>query len=70
LLRETLQHSVSPRTLQRKLRAEGTTFQAVLEDLRKELAQQYIRSGEYDLHEVTYLSGFFNLPAFSRADKQ
>jgi AraC-like DNA-binding protein len=62
--------AVSPRTLQRKLREEGTTFQTVLDAVRKELAQQYIRSGEYDLLEVTYLTGFANPPAFSRAYKQ
>lgn len=62
--------AVSPRTLQRKLREEGTTFQAVLDAVRKELARQYIRSGEYDLLEVTYLTGFANPPAFSRAYKK
>ncbi len=56
--------AVSPRTLQRKLQEEETTFQAVLDTVRKELAQQYIRSGEYDLLEVTYLTGFANPPAF------
>ena len=62
--------AISPRTLQRKLQEEGTTFQAVLDAVRKELAQQYIRSGEYDLLEVTYLTGFANPPAFSRAYKK
>ena len=62
--------AVSPRTLQRKLQEEGTTFQAVLDAVRKELAQHYIRSGEYDLLEITYLTGFANPPAFSRAYKK
>ena len=62
--------AVSPRTLQRKLREEGTTFQTVLDAVRKEVAQQYIRSGEYGLLEVTYLTGFANPPAFSRAYKK
>jgi AraC-like DNA-binding protein len=61
--------AVAPRTLQRKLQEEGTTFQAVLDAVRKELAQSYIRSGEYDLQTVTYLTGFANPSAFSRAYK-
>jgi AraC-like DNA-binding protein len=61
--------AVAPRTLQRKLQEEGTTFQAVLDNVRKELAQRYIRSGEYDLQTVTYLTGFANPSAFSRAYK-
>lgn len=62
--------AVSPRTLQRKLQEEGTTFQAVLDGVRKELAEDYLRSGEYDLQTITYLTGFANPPAFSRAYKK
>lgn len=61
--------AVSPRTLQRKLQQEGTCFEDVIEGVRKELAQHYVRSGEYDLLEVAYLMGFATLPAFSRAYK-
>jgi len=62
--------AVSPRTLQRKLQEEGTTFQAVLDAVRRDLARECIRSGDYDLLEVTYLTGFANPPAFSRAYKK
>ena len=34
------------------------------------LAQQYIRSGDYDVLEATYLTGFANSPAFFRAYKK
>jgi AraC-like DNA-binding protein len=61
--------ALSPRTLQRKLQREGTTFEDVIEGVRKELAQHYVQSGEYDLLEVAYLMGFSTLPAFSRAYK-
>ncbi|MGA7982290.1 MAG: AraC family transcriptional regulator ligand-binding domain-containing protein [Chromatiaceae bacterium] len=61
--------AVSPRTLQRKLQQEGTTFEDVIEGLRKDLAQHYVQSGEYDLLELVYLMGFSTLPAFSRAYK-
>lgn len=62
--------AVSHRTLQRKLQDEGTTFQDVLDAVRKDLAEQYIRSGEYNLLEVTYLTGFSNSSALSRAYKK
>jgi len=61
--------ALAPRTLQRKLQEEGTTFQAVSDAVRKELAIQYVQSGEYDLSEITYLTGFANPSAFSRAYK-
>ena len=61
--------AVSPRTLQRKLQQEGTNFEAVIEGVRKELAEHYVQSGDYDLLEVAYLMGFSTLPAFSRAYK-
>jgi AraC-like DNA-binding protein len=61
--------AVSPRSLQRRLQQEGTTFEEVVESVRRDLAQQYVRSGDFDLLEVAYLMGFSTLPAFSRAYK-
>jgi AraC-like DNA-binding protein len=61
--------AISPRTLQRKLQQEGTTFEEVVESVRRDLAQEYVRSGDFDFLEITYLMGFSTLPAFSRAYK-
>jgi AraC-like DNA-binding protein len=61
--------AIAPRTLQRKLQEEGTTFQDIADDVRKELALQYVQSGEYDLSEVTYLTGFSSTSSFTRAYK-
>ena len=61
--------ALSPRTLQRKLKEEGTTYKKVSEDVRKVLAQRYLKSGKHHLDEVAYLTGFANQPAFSRAYK-
>jgi len=61
--------ALAPRTLQRRLQEEGTTFLEVTDAVRKELAQQYVRSGEYDLNEMTFLTGFANPSAFHRAYK-
>lgn len=49
---------LSDRTLQRRLSAEGTTFQQLLDDTRRELAQQYLRKPRYTLQRVADLLGF------------
>lgn len=61
---------MSPRTLERKLAAEGATFSAVVEELRKSLAFRYIREGTLDLAEVALLLGFSQTSAFHRAFKR
>ena len=61
---------VSRRTLQRKLRAEGTPFRAVLEQTRKRLALHYLRNTELRVEEVAFLLGYDDptsfYPAFRR----
>ena len=59
--------SVSPRTLQRKLREEGTTFQELLEATQSALAEFYLRKPEVAICEVSYLTGFSQPSAFHRA---
>jgi len=49
---------LSDRTLQRRLRAEGTTFQQLLDDTRRELAQRYLRKPRHSLQRVAELLGF------------
>jgi AraC-like DNA-binding protein len=58
---------VSPRTLQRQLRAEGTTFAAVLAALRQELARPLLRDGRLAVSEVAFLLGYADPSAFQRA---
>lgn len=58
------------RSLQRRLREEGTSFQAVLEDARHELALRYLRDPRLSLSEIAYLLGFADLSAFYRAFKR
>jgi AraC-like DNA-binding protein len=61
---------MSGRTLQRQLEEEGTTFRDVLNDLRREMAQAYLRDGRHTIAEITYLLGFSETAAFSRAFKR
>jgi AraC-like DNA-binding protein len=58
---------LSTRTLQRRLRDEGTTFSDTLEAVRRELAEAYLRDQSLTLTEISYLLGFGNTSSFSRA---
>jgi AraC-like DNA-binding protein len=58
---------VSPRTLQRRLREEGTTFLGLLEETQRALAEFYLRRPEVAICEVSYLTGFSQPSAFHRA---
>ncbi|MEO0617873.1 MAG: AraC family transcriptional regulator [Pseudomonadota bacterium] len=57
----------SPRSLQRRLKDEGTTFHTVFEKTRRLLARHYLRMRQYTLAEVAFLLGFSEQSAFTRA---
>jgi AraC-like DNA-binding protein len=61
---------MSPRSLQRKLAAEDTTFRQLVEQVRQELARSYLADGRFTLLEISYLLGFSTQSAFSRAFKR
>lgn len=61
---------MSLRTLQRKLADEKTSYKELLEETRKELANQYLRQGCLSVSEVTYLLGFSEPSNFARAFKR
>lgn len=54
-------------TLQRQLSAEGTNYKGIREQTRQELAEQYVREGQYSLSQIAYLLGFSDQSNFSRA---
>lgn len=62
--------NTSPRSLQRKLQEEGVTYQQLSDTTRKSLALHYLDSGKYPLKEVSYMLGYNELSAFSRAFKR
>jgi len=62
--------ALSARTLQRRLAEEGTTFQEVVDEVRRELAQKYLQDRALGVTEVAYLLGFSELSAFDRAHKR
>ena len=59
--------NMSERSLQSKLAARNTSYRELLNETRKELAEQYIRQGLHSVSEVTYLLGFADVSSFSRA---
>ncbi len=61
---------LSRQTLFRKLKAEGTTFEKVLDELRHKLALDYLRGKKVSVNETAYLVGFSDPAAFSRAFKR
>jgi len=61
---------MSGRTLQRHLEGEGTTFERLLDDTRRELAQQYLGQSDVSLADATYLLGFRSQSSFFRACKR
>jgi AraC-like DNA-binding protein len=62
--------AMSRQTLFRKLRAEGVTFEKVLDELRYRLALDYLSAKKVSVNETAYLVGFSDPAAFSRAFKR
>ena len=58
---------VSPRTLQRRLQDEGSSFQRVLEEARHHLARHYLNNSVLELNEAAYLLGYEDSNSFVRA---
>lgn len=58
---------LSPRSLQRYLRAENTSFQTLLDDTRQALAARYLRDSSLSLTRLAGLLGYADLSTFSRA---
>lgn len=67
--RETVAQALhlSQRTLQRRLQEEGTSYQQLLDDTRRDLAEQYLGQVDLTLLEVAYLLGFADPSNFFRA---
>lgn len=62
--------AVSPQTLRRQLAAEGTSFQQVRDQLRRDLAIMELASGNTSGEELSQRLGFSEPSAFHRAFKR
>lgn len=61
---------ISRQTLHRKLKAEGVTFETVLDGLRHKMALNYLAGRKVSVSQVAYLVGFSEPSSFSRAFKR
>jgi AraC-like DNA-binding protein len=61
---------MSRRTLQRKLNESGLTYKALLEKTRHDLALRYLDDPSKTVTDITFLLGFSEQSAFTRAFKR
>lgn len=59
--------NLSPRTLQRRLRNLGVHYKDLLEYVRCETAQEYLRQSSLGLEEIAFLLGYEETNSFHRA---
>jgi AraC-like DNA-binding protein len=58
---------MSPRTLQRRLEQLGTSYQRLLDDVRRDTARRLLVDTDLDAGEVAFFLGFEELNSFTRA---
>jgi AraC-like DNA-binding protein len=63
------QLGMSERTLQRQLSDRGQSFQGLVNEVRREVAEQLLTTSHNTLSEVAFLTGFSDQSAFQRAFK-
>jgi AraC-like DNA-binding protein len=61
---------MSPRTLQRRLDAEGASFSEIVDEVRERLARRWLADETRTLADVAFSLGFSDLATFSRAFKR
>ncbi len=58
---------LSKRTMQRRLKENGSSFRELLNEVRKQMACEYLQTTGIDLLEVSLLLGYSDLSAFDHA---
>ena len=61
---------MSRRTLQRKLAKADLTYQKLVDDTRRDLAMRHLEDPRHSVTDVTFLLGFSQQSAFTRAFKR
>lgn len=59
--------SISSRTLRRRLAEKGTSFNSLLDEVKYQLAQQYLASSDLSIQAIGYLLGYSDPSNFGRA---
>jgi AraC-like DNA-binding protein len=61
---------MSTRTLSRKLDGEGTSYDEVVDQMRRSLALQYMRDPGISLSQIAWLLGYEEATSFNHAFKR
>jgi len=61
---------MSERTLRRRLKESGVTFGELVEHVRRDLADEWLRHTDFNVKHISYLLGYSEPAAFSRAYKR
>jgi len=61
------QLAMSPRTLQRRLADDGRSYQSLVDEARHRLSARLLQETDYSLGEVSFMAGFSDQSAFTRA---
>jgi AraC-like DNA-binding protein len=59
--------AMSPRTLQRRLAGERTSYQALVREVREDLARGYLTESRLSVSEIAFVLGFSDVSTFHRA---
>ena len=59
--------SIGTRTLRRRLKGLGTSYQRILDDVKKELAIEYLQTTSLSVQEISDLLGYSEVTNFRRA---
>ncbi len=62
--------AMSGRTLQRRLSDRGFSYQALVDESRRQLSKRLLQQTDYELAEVAFMTGFSEQSSFSRAFKR
>lgn len=70
-LTEVADHlDLNSRALQRRLKKENLTYKQLLETIRTDMAKRFLKHSRYSIIEITFLLGFSEQSAFTRAFKR
>jgi AraC-like DNA-binding protein len=62
--------AMSSRSLQSKLKDEGTTYQQLVNEVRKEVSMKQLKNKKLNITEIAFLIGFTDISVFSRNFKK
>jgi len=63
------QLNMSSRTLQRKLKDSGNSYQSLLDDVRRGFAEHYLQATQLSMNEIAFLIGYQEQSSFNHAFK-